>query len=60
MIGTLTGVAQAEERVHGSVAAALLAAGQGAQVLRVHDVAATRQALSVWDALTQAQEQEQA
>ena len=60
MIGTLTGVAQAEERVHGSVAAAMLAAGQGAQVLRVHDVAATRQALSVWDALTQAQEQEQA
>ena len=60
VIGTLTGVARAEDRVHGSVAAALLAAGQGAQILRVHDVSATRQALSVWEALTQTQEQEQA
>lgn len=54
MIGTLTGVAKAEDRVHGSVAGALLAAGQGAQILRVHDVGATRQALSVWEAASQA------
>ena len=47
-IGTLTG-ADAEDRLPGSLAAALLAAGQGVQVLRVHDVAATRQALAVWD-----------
>ncbi|MGR3468253.1 MAG: dihydropteroate synthase [Shimia sp.] len=47
-IGTLTGVETAAERVHGSVAAALHAATQGAQILRVHDVAATRQALNVW------------
>ena len=47
-IGTLTG-ADAEGRLPGSLASALLAAEQGAQVLRVHDVAATRQALAVWD-----------
>lgn len=35
------------DRVPGSVAAALVAALQGAQILRVHDVAATRQALAV-------------
>jgi dihydropteroate synthase len=48
-IGTLTG-ADVEDRLPGSLAAALLAAGQGVQVLRVHDVAATRQALAVWEA----------
>jgi dihydropteroate synthase len=47
-IGTLTG-ADVEDRLPGSLAAALLAAGQGVQVLRVHDVAPTRQALAVWD-----------
>jgi dihydropteroate synthase len=36
------------ERLPGSLAAALAAAGQGVQILRVHDVAATRQALDVW------------
>jgi dihydropteroate synthase len=35
-------------REPGSVAAAIHAAGQGAQLLRVHDVAGTRQALEVW------------
>ena len=39
------------QRVAGSVAAALWAASQGAQVLRVHDVADTAQALKVWQAL---------
>jgi dihydropteroate synthase len=47
-IGTLTGVETAGDRVHGSVAAALVAVSQGAQIVRVHDVAATRQALSVF------------
>jgi dihydropteroate synthase len=47
-IGILTGVEKAAERVHGSVAAALSAVAQGAQIVRVHDVAATRQALEVW------------
>jgi dihydropteroate synthase len=38
-----------EKRLPGSLAAALSAVGQGVQMLRVHDVAETRQALSVWD-----------
>ena len=41
----------ADDRLGGSVAAALAAAAQGAQVIRVHDVAATRQALAVAGAL---------
>ena len=50
-IGTLSEVEAASERVAGSVAVAIFGAGQGAQILRVHDVAETRQALSVWQAL---------
>ena len=50
MIGDLTSVETAAERVHGSVGAALAAVAQGAQIIRVHDVAATRQALTVYDA----------
>ena len=51
MIGALTGQ-RAEERVHGSVAAALIAAQNGAQILRVHDVAATLDALKVLAAVS--------
>jgi len=36
------------DRVPGSLAAALAGAAQGIQIIRVHDVAATRQALAVW------------
>lgn len=39
------------QRVAGSVAAALLAVERGARILRVHDVAETRQALAVWERL---------
>lgn len=46
MVGTLTG-RPAGERVHGSVALAVVAARNGARILRVHDVAATVDALSV-------------
>ncbi len=38
------------ERLAASVAAALLAAQAGARILRVHDVAPTRDALAVWEA----------
>ncbi len=38
-------------REPGSHAAAIAAAGQGAQILRVHDVAGSRQALAVWRAV---------
>jgi dihydropteroate synthase len=50
MLGKLTG-REPRERVHASVAAALLAVQNGAQILRVHDVAATRDALAVWRAV---------
>ena len=47
-IAHLTG-AEAPDRLPGSIAAAVLGAAQGVQFLRVHDVAATRQALAVWE-----------
>jgi dihydropteroate synthase len=50
MLGTLTGRA-VDARVHGSVAAALIAAQHGAKLLRVHDVGATVDALKVWNAV---------
>ncbi|HUS55876.1 MAG TPA: dihydropteroate synthase [Thermohalobaculum sp.] len=51
-IGTLSGVGEAGKRAHGSVAAALVGLALGAQILRVHDVAETRQAVQVWMAIT--------
>jgi len=50
-IGEITGVAEPAERLGGSVAAALWGAEHGASVVRVHDVAATVQALTVKAAL---------
>lgn len=50
LIGQLCNVEQPVERVPGSIAAALSAIAQGVQIVRVHDVAATRQAVSVWQA----------
>ena len=42
----------AEKRIGGSIAAAMVAARHGAAILRVHDVAETRQALAVYAALS--------
>ena len=50
-IGELTGRDDPRARVHGSVAAHLVAAQRGAMLLRVHDVAATVDALKVWEAV---------
>jgi dihydropteroate synthase len=50
MIGKLTG-RELDARVHGSVAAALIAVQNGAMLVRVHDVAATVDALAVWRAV---------
>jgi dihydropteroate synthase len=50
MLGKLTG-REPHERVHASVAAALTAVQNGAHIVRVHDVAATRDALAVWQAV---------
>ncbi len=49
-IGAVTGVQDPQQRCAGSVAVALAAVSQGANVLRVHDVAAHRQALAAWQA----------
>ena len=49
-IGKATGKTP-PERLHGSLAAAAVCALQGAAIVRVHDVAATRDALSVVDAI---------
>jgi len=49
-LGTITG-RPVRERQSASVAAALAAAQRGARVLRVHDVAATVDALKTWQAL---------
>ncbi|WP_194714016.1 dihydropteroate synthase [Noviherbaspirillum soli] len=50
MIGQLTGK-PVQDRLAGSVAAALCAAAHGADIVRVHDVAATVDAFKVWRAL---------
>lgn len=50
-IGRITGVAEAGQRMPGSLAMALAAAAQGAHILRVHDVAETVQALKCAEAL---------
>jgi dihydropteroate synthase len=50
-IGSVADVPIAADRVPGSTIVALEALRQGAQVIRVHDVAETRQALSLWEAL---------
>ena len=50
MLGTMTG-REVGQRMPASIAAALLAAQRGARILRVHDVAETRDALAVWQAL---------
>ena len=51
MIGAITGRSAPAERVAGSVAAALIAVQHGAKLVRVHDVAATVDALAVWRAV---------
>ncbi len=51
-IGELTGREDPHDRVHGSLAAHLIAAQRGAKLLRVHDVAATVDALKVWIAVS--------
>jgi dihydropteroate synthase len=54
-LGAITGRA-VDQRLHASVAAALMAVERGARIVRVHDVAATVDALKIWCA-TIAQEE---
>ncbi len=51
-LGKLTGRPVAADRVHASVAAALVCVQRGARIVRVHDAAATVDALKVWRAFT--------
>ena len=50
MLGAITG-RPVGERLSASVAAAIIAAQKNAKILRVHDVAATKDALAVWSAI---------
>ena len=50
-IGALSGEAPADRRIGGSIALAFKAIEQGAQIVRVHDVFETVQALRVWRGL---------
>lgn len=50
MLGKITG-GNVSDRLHASVAAALIAAIKGAAILRVHDVRATRDALAIYNAV---------
>ena len=54
-IGAITGK-PVDQRLAGSLAAALIAAQQGARIIRVHDVAETVDALKVWQAVSAATE----
>jgi len=54
MLGAVTGQPNGAGRAHASVAAALLAVDKGAKIVRVHDVAATRDGLAVLAAMNQA------
>ena len=50
-IGAIGGAEAADRRAPGSIATALQGVAQGVQVVRVHDVAETRQALRLWQAM---------
>ncbi|MBE1282951.1 MAG: dihydropteroate synthase [Rhodobacteraceae bacterium] len=49
-VGTIGKAPRAQDRAPGSIAVALAALAQGVQILRVHDVAETAQALRLWQA----------
>ena len=51
LLGRMTGQADANSRLGSSVAAALVAVSNGASIVRAHDVAETRDALLVWQAV---------
>jgi dihydropteroate synthase len=56
-LGAVAGGVGVEARLPGSLAAACWALQAGAQILRVHDVAATRQALAVASAILDRREE---
>ncbi len=52
-IGRITGEERPANRLGGSIAAALAGVAAGVQLLRVHDVADTVQAVKIWSAMTE-------
>ena len=56
-LGRITGRMDAKSRLGSSIAAALAAVANGASIVRVHDVAETRDALLVWQALQMSEAQ---
>jgi dihydropteroate synthase len=50
-VGRMAGARDPKDRLAGSLAGALMALDQGVQILRVHDIAETVQAVAVWRAL---------
>jgi dihydropteroate synthase len=54
-IGALSRKEESAARQPGSLAAVLAGAARGVQIFRVHDVPETRQALKVWQAITEAE-----
>ncbi len=55
-IGKIGQAAEAETRAPGSIATGLAALAQGVQMLRVHDVAETKQAIRLWQAVTRGEQ----
>ncbi|MBU6460318.1 MAG: dihydropteroate synthase [Proteobacteria bacterium] len=55
MLGAITGHKNPQDRIYASLAAALISVQNGARIVRVHDVAATRDVLNVLDALNKDQ-----
>lgn len=54
-LGAVTGIEKAADRIPASVAGALIAVERGAQIVRVHDVRQTCEALMVWQATIDAE-----
>lgn len=51
-IGTVADEPEATQRLGGSIAVALAGAAQGVQIIRVHDIKQTKQALALWQAMS--------
>jgi dihydropteroate synthase len=51
-IGTIGNAPKADERLGGSIAVAMAGAAQGVQIIRVHDIKQTKQALALWQAMS--------
>lgn len=51
-IGTIADEPEATQRLGGSIAVALAGAAQGVQIIRVHDIKQTKQALALWQAMS--------